>query len=130
MVRRKRFILVAACLLLLLSWTPLMYMRWTDYDLVARIRENVRTVELGDTKEVVLQKLGSPVKVFPPAPNTFLGRDLEEWAYGKKYDSFPNYDIFRIPHLGMRKTRPFGPIGDDFVIVFSEDGHVAELIQP
>lgn len=103
-----------------------------DRRMMGRIEQAVSTVDMGDSKQQVREKLGHPCKVFvSTGRREFVSTDKETWIYGRKYQSYPDINAFRRPFfVGMTRVRVFSEGPDDYAIVFDSDGRVESIKFP
>jgi len=103
------------------------------------IARRARTLRVGDSKQLVEERLGRPVRVFVPLPDArtnmvaaMLSVNGETWAYGSQLDfrrsfhaGFPYFFPSRLVRF-----RIFKPADDDVAIEFDSAGKVSEITIP
>ena len=91
------------------------------------------SVNVGDSKERVVEILGPATHVFKPPPTIptgfYLGVRTETWAYGKRLD-LQNCFHSGFPYFWPVKMRLFGPHADDVEVEFDSTGRVSRVSMP
>ena len=113
--------------------TPYVYIQLNDRARMNRIHKAFPTVDIGDTRETVRDKLGPAVRSFPASetPGPFSD-PRHRLVYGREYRALPNWDVFRGRHfgIGIDRVRTFGPDDDDYVVYFDSEGRVCRVNTP
>ena len=101
-----------------------------DARAMERVERNIAGVSVGDTRDAVREKLGEPIGIyFPTGLGGLFDIQQETWVYGRKYQTFPDFDVFRggFP-IGITKVRFARSLAEDYEILFDKSGKV-ELIE-
>lgn len=93
----------------------------------------VQSVQIGDSKEQVLAKVGRATEVFT-APQEipgifYLGVRVETWAYGERFN-WQHCFYPRFPYFWPLKVRLFRPDADDVTVEFDSTGRVSHVSTP
>lgn len=117
---------------LALLLTPYLYVQLVDHARTNKIHRSFATVKIGDTREMVRDKLGPAVRSFPASDSGLFSDPRHRLVYGREYRALPNWDVFRGRHFGfgIDRVRTFGPDDDDYVVYFDSDGRVCRLDYP
>lgn len=103
-----------------------------SYDLVraARLPSRARAINVGDSKDRVVEILGTADDVFPPNLNAWIfSHPDERWVYGSSLGTEDPFSA-EFPWFFPLRFRLFGGRPDDVQVEFDEDGVVLAIRIP